>query len=108
MVIGIAVGIALFGTITSATAQTCQESKGEKSEISVRSSTRRYTRNAEEKIASELKHENLIRLDEKAKMICSGTAYCIDESSVRNEVDVVDSFVSLINVRSSAVLNCLK
>jgi len=101
-------GLAILGTISPATAQTCQEMQGEKSEISVRSSTRRYIGTGENKIVSELKHENLIRLDERAKMICLGRAFCFDESSIQNEIDAIDSFVSLVNVQTTAVVNCLQ
>ncbi len=106
---GLIAGLAIFGSTVSSAAQTCQETPGELHEIKVdgRASSRRSP-GFNDAIISRIKEENLIRLDERAKMTCSGRKFCIEGASIKSDVDEEEFFVTMIVVQTSAVVNCLK
>ncbi len=109
IVVGLLAGFAIFGSTSSQAAQTCQEMQGELHMISVEGENRHHipkTANINDEI-SKIEQENLIRLDERAKMICSNYKYCIDERSIESKVRVIDHFVTRIYIQTTAAVNCL-
>lgn len=106
---GLIAGLAILVSTDSYAAQTCQEMPGELHEIKVegRASSRRHA-GLNGALISRIKEENLIRLDERAKMTCSGRFFCIESTSIKSDVDEEEFFVTLISVQTSAVVNCLK
>lgn len=107
VVTGLIAGLAIFGAALPATAQTCQEQKGELHEISVSGSQLISSTNLEDAVRSEVKNVNLIRLYERSRMICSGEKFCIDEANIKNEETITNSFVVVLSIKTSAVMKCL-
>lgn len=106
---GLIAGLAIFGSSVSSAAQTCQEMPGQLHEIKVegRASSRRSP-GYNDALISKIKDENLIRLDERAKMACSGRNFCIEDASIKTDVDEEEFFVTVIVVQTAATVNCLK
>lgn len=79
-------GFTVFGSVSSQAAPTCKILQGERHEISVGNSFRSQVATGDFSKVSEITQENLIRLDERTKMICMGRQFCFEEASVKTDV----------------------
>lgn len=106
-------GFTVFSSASSQATPACKQFNGEAHEISVLKANKTYSNPGSHEYESEvsdLKKENLIRLDERAKMICSGNSFCFDEASIKTDVRIRQFFgdtEATLYVQTKATAHCL-
>ncbi len=104
--VGFILAVANIGSVTAQAAQSCYEMEGALQVITVNSGLTQVASSAQ---IAELYKYNLADLNRSAAKACSGGNFCVEDSTVKHEATGNnDHFIAYMNVKTTAVVNCLK
>lgn len=106
VVTGLIAGLAIFSSTFSYAAQACHEREGSLQIVTVNSGITQVVSSAD---IAELYKYNLVDLNRSAAKACSGGIFCIEDSTIKHEATSHnDRFVAYMNLKTTALVNCLK